>query len=46
MFEYEVYFEETNEFMFLYGYNMADLAKRYPDIDPKSYKIVYKEYID
>lgn len=46
MYEYEIIYNGTNEHDFLYGYSLRDLARRYPEIDPNSYTVVYCEYID
>ena len=46
MYEYEILYKGTNEHDFLYGYCPRDLARRYPEIDPNSYTIIYREYID
>ena len=46
MYEYEIIYKGTNEHDFLYGYSLRDLARRYPEIDPNSYMIIYSEYID
>ena len=46
MYEYEIIYKSNGEHDFLFGYNLRDLARRYPEIDPNSYTIVYREYID
>ena len=46
MYEYEIIYKSNGEDDFLFGYNLHDLARRYPEIDPNSYTIVYREYID
>lgn len=46
MYEFEIVYNATGERDFLYGYSYKDLARRYPEIDPNSYTIVYREYID
>lgn len=46
MYQYEIIYKATNEHDFLYGYNLRDLVRRYPEIDPDSYKVIYKEWID
>ena len=46
MYEYEIIYNGTNEHDFLYGYSLRDLARRYPEIDPNSYTIIYRESID
>ena len=46
MYEYEIIYNGTNEHDFLYGYSLLDLARRYPEIDPSTYTIIYREYID
>ena len=46
MYEYEIIYKFNGEHDFLYGYNLRDLVRRYPEIDPNSYTIVCREYID
>jgi len=46
MYEFEIIYNGTEEHDFLYGYSVKDLARRYPDIDPNTYTIIYKERID
>lgn len=46
MYEYEIIYKSNDEHDFLFGYSLRDLARRYPEIDPNSYTIVYREYID
>jgi hypothetical protein len=46
MYEYEIIYKRTNEHDFLYGYSLRDLARRYPEIDPSTYTVVRREYID
>ena len=46
MYEYEIIYKSNGEHDFLFGYSLRDLARRYPEIDPNSYTIVYREYID
>lgn len=46
MYEYEIIYKSNGEHDFLFGYNLRDLARRYPEIDPNSYTVVYREYID
>ena len=46
MWEYEVIIIGTEEHRFLYGYSEKDLVRRYPNLSPDKYEIVYREYID
>jgi len=46
MYEYEIIYKSTNEHDFLYGYSLRDLARRYHEIDPSTYTVVRREYID
>ena len=46
MYEYEIIYKSNGEHDFLYGYSLRDLVRRYPEIDPNSYTIVCREYID
>ena len=46
MYEYEIVFLANGEIDFLYGYSVADLAKRYPNIPTNTYTIVGRVYID
>lgn len=46
MYEFEIIYKSSGEHDFLYGYSYKDLIRRYPEIDPNSYTIVYREYID
>jgi len=46
MYEFEIYNNETNERMFMHGYDRADAWRRNPGLDPKEWKIVASEYID
>lgn len=46
MYEYEIIYKSNGEHDFLFGCSLRDLARRYPEIDPNSYTIVYREYID
>ena len=46
MYEFEIIYKNTNEHDFLYGYSLRDLALRYPEIDPSTYVVVSREYID
>ena len=46
MYEFEIIYKCSGEHDFLYGYSLRDLARRYPEIDPNSYKVIYREYID
>ena len=44
--KYEIIYKSNGEHDFLFGYSLRDLARRYPEIDPNSYTVVYREYID
>ena len=46
MYEYEILYKGTNEHDILYGYSLRDLARRYPEIDPNSYMVLMRTYID
>lgn len=46
MYEFEFWDEEHQEYVYLYGYSIADLQKRYPDEPISLYKLTMKEYID
>jgi hypothetical protein len=46
MFEYEIIYKATGDHDFLYGYSRKDLIRRYPELDPATYTIIYTEYID
>ena len=46
MYEFEIVYKVSGEHDFLYGYSRKDIVRRYPEIDPASYSIVYVEYID
>lgn len=46
MYEFEILYIATNETTFLYGRSPADLARRYPHIDPATYVVINWEYID
>ena len=46
MYEFEIRFLANGETDFLYGYSLRDLARRYPEIDPSTYVVVNREYID
>lgn len=46
MYEYEILYKGTNEHDILYGYSLRDLARRYPDIDPSTYVVLMRTYID
>lgn len=46
MYEFEIRYLVNGETDFLYDYSIRDLASRYPELDPKSYVIVCREYID
>lgn len=46
MYEFEIHYLATGETGFLYGYGIADLARRYPHLDPSTYVVVGREYID
>ena len=46
MYEFEIRFLANGEIDFLYGYSLQDLARRYPEIDPSTYVVVGREYID
>lgn len=46
MYEFEIRYLDTDEIDFLYGYSANDLVRRYPHIDPTSYKIERRDYID
>ena len=46
MYEYEIIYKDTNEHDFLYGYSLQDLARRYPEINPSTYTVICREYID
>ena len=46
MYEFEIMYKDTKGLDILFGYSRKDLAKRYPDIDPDSYVILSREYID
>lgn len=46
MYEFEIRYLATGDTDFLYGYSRQDLRRRYPSIDPCTYVIVVREYID
>ena len=46
MYEFEIIYKSSGEHDFLYGYSLRDLARRYPDIDPDSYVVLMRTYID
>ena len=46
MYEFEIRFLANGETDFLYGYSLRDLVRRYPNIDPHTYVVVGREYID
>ena len=46
MYEYEIIYTTTGEHDFLYAHSRRDLLRRYPEIDPNTYTIIYSEYID
>lgn len=46
MYEYEIIYKITGENDFLYDYSVCDLTRRYPNIPPETYTIIYCEYID
>ena len=46
MYEFEIRYLGTDEIDFLYGYSAKDLIRRYPHIDPATYKIECRNYID
>lgn len=46
MFEFEIIYKATGEHDFLFGYSQKNLVARYPDIDPNSYDIISREFID
>lgn len=46
MYEFEIIYNETREYDFLYGYSAGDLVRRYPNIDPNSYTIISRFYVD
>ena len=46
MYEYEIRYLATGETDFLHGYSIKDLHRRYPNIDPHTYVIIAREYID
>lgn len=46
MFEFEIIYKATGEHDFLFGYSKQNLAVRYPNIDPDSYDIISREFID
>ena len=46
MYEFEIRYLVNGEIDFLYGYSLHDLARRYPNIDPNTYVVVGREYID
>ncbi len=46
MYEFEIRYLANGETDFLYGYSIMDLVRRYPNIDPHTYVVVGREYID
>ena len=46
MYEFEIRYLTTGDTDFLYGYSIKDLSRRYPNIDPRTYVVVGREYID
>lgn len=46
MYEFEIRYLANGETDFLYGYSIMDLVRRYPNIDPHTYVVVSREYID
>lgn len=46
MYEYEIIYSATGQHDFLYGRSRDDLIRRYPDIDPATYTVIYTDFID